>query len=158
MLGSQGFPPERGKKKEKRQPNPRQQRSLVKPEFLLLQHPSLSLSLAAGAANTPPLAANARGPEAGPGPCRGCGVAGRVQSRHPPARPPNPAPRRLPSFGVVSSRALAFPRGPRSRPIKPGVGPRSAAAVHPEVETGTSRLRSGSPKRDLEGGVRGERM
>lgn len=62
--GSQGSP-------EKEQ-NPRQQRSLVKPEFL--QHPSLSLSLWLQKQHTPPLAENARPPGAGRGPCRGRGV------------------------------------------------------------------------------------
>lgn len=58
---------------QKKKQNPRQQQSLVKPEFLL-QHPSLSLSGWLQKQHTPPLAANARRPGAGPGPCRGCGV------------------------------------------------------------------------------------
>lgn len=84
--------------------NPRQQRSLVKPKFLL-QHPSLSLSLslAAEAAHASP--GRERAPAGGGARAvRGCGVHGRRQGRLParlgghshdaatarlPARPPD---------------------------------------------------------------------
>ncbi|XP_040351682.1 uncharacterized protein LOC121043740 [Herpailurus yagouaroundi] len=97
--GSQGSP-----EKE----NPRQQRSLVKPKFLL-QYPSLSLSRWLQKQHTPPLAGNARRPGAGPGPCRGCGVQAASGSNRERLREPlaaSPKGEALVSEGEVSALEL----------------------------------------------------
>lgn len=146
--GSQGSP-----EKE----NPRQQRSLVKPKFLL-QYPSLSLSRWLQKQHTPPLAGNARRPGAGPGPCRGCGVqavawgtsprrgAGAVTTPAPPA--PKLGPRRRgfrEQQGAVPGAPGRLPQ--RRSPSFRGRGVRAGADIgvptterEPKTEVGRGDL------------------
>lgn len=93
---------------------PRQQRSLVKPEFLL-QYPSLSLSRWLQKQHTPPLAGSARRPGAGPGPSEGGAFTAVARGAS-----------RRGGAGAVTTPRLPGPRpGPQSPKLSGASGQRS---------------------------------